>query len=69
MMTYSGHVKNGQILLDEPADLPEGASVKIEIAQTQACITRPKVRRDPPKFEPIKNMGPSLSVQLIKDRR
>jgi len=30
-MTYRGHVKNGQILLDEPAALPEGAQVSVEI--------------------------------------
>lgn len=28
-MTYRGHVKNGQIQLDEPARLPEGAEVQI----------------------------------------
>lgn len=31
-MTLRGHVKNGQIMLDEPVALPEGADVKIEIA-------------------------------------
>jgi hypothetical protein len=30
-MTYRGHVKNGQIALDEPAELPDGAEVKIEV--------------------------------------
>jgi len=30
-MTYRGHIKNGQILLDEPAQLPEGAEVQIEV--------------------------------------
>lgn len=33
-MTYRGHVKNGQILLDEPAPLPEGARVRVEVLQT-----------------------------------
>jgi hypothetical protein len=32
-MTYRGHVKNGQILLDEPALLPEGAEVNIEVVE------------------------------------
>jgi hypothetical protein len=68
-MTYTGHVKNGQILLDEPAILPEGAAVKVELEEVQACITRPKFRGEPPKFEPIKNIGPSISEQLIRDRR
>jgi hypothetical protein len=35
-MTYRGHVKNGQILLDEPVVLPEGAEVRIEVAQEPA---------------------------------
>lgn len=30
-MTYRGHVRNGQITLDEPAPLPEGAEVQVEI--------------------------------------
>ena len=30
-MTYCGHVKNGQITLDKPATLPEGARVRVEV--------------------------------------
>jgi hypothetical protein len=30
-MTYRGHVKNGQIHLDEPAQLPEGAQVDVVV--------------------------------------
>ena len=30
-MTYRGHVKDGQILLDEPVALPEGAEVQVEL--------------------------------------
>lgn len=29
-MTYRGHVKNGVVVLDGPARLPEGASVRVE---------------------------------------
>lgn len=29
-MSYQGHVENGVILLDEPAELPEGTLVRIE---------------------------------------
>jgi hypothetical protein len=32
-MTYRGHIKNGQILLDEPVTLPEGAQVNIEVIE------------------------------------
>ena len=31
-MVYKGHVENGAIILDEPADLPEGALVRVELA-------------------------------------
>jgi hypothetical protein len=30
-MTYRGRVKNGEILLDEPVRLPEGAIVHIDV--------------------------------------
>ncbi len=30
-MTYRGHIRNGQIALDEPARLPEGAPVSIDL--------------------------------------
>ncbi len=29
-MTYRGHVKNGVVVLDESASLPEGMSVRVE---------------------------------------
>ncbi|HEX5472091.1 MAG TPA: hypothetical protein VFW73_09400 [Lacipirellulaceae bacterium] len=30
-MTYRGHVKNGQIALDESVELPEGAEVQVSV--------------------------------------
>jgi hypothetical protein len=30
-MTYRGHIKNGQIMLDDPVDLPEGAEVHVNL--------------------------------------
>ena len=30
-MTYRGHVKDGQILLDDPVSLPEGVEVQIAV--------------------------------------
>jgi hypothetical protein len=30
-MTYRGHVRNGQILLDDPVQLPEGAQVNVAL--------------------------------------
>jgi hypothetical protein len=35
-MTYRGHVKNGQITLDEPASLPEGAEVQVQVVSQQS---------------------------------
>jgi len=32
-MTFRGHIKNGQITLDEPASLPEGAEVRVQVLE------------------------------------
>ena len=40
-MTYRGHIKSGQIVLDEPVALPEGAEVNVEVVKngrSQATI-------------------------------
>jgi hypothetical protein len=34
-MNYKGHVQNGVIVLDEPAELREGASVTIEVTDSE----------------------------------
>jgi len=31
-MVYKGHVKNGAIVLDEPAPFPDGAAVMVQLA-------------------------------------
>jgi hypothetical protein len=31
MHALKGHVKNGQIVLDEPAELPEGMEVRVQV--------------------------------------
>lgn len=66
-MSYRGHVKDGQIILDEPAYLPEGAAVNIEVANPGGRITRASAK--PQKFEPIHMPGPSLADELVQDRR
>ena len=30
-MTYRGHVRNGTVVLDTPAELPEGATVEVNV--------------------------------------
>jgi hypothetical protein len=32
-MTYRGHVKNGQIALDDPVSMPEGAEVLVAFVE------------------------------------
>jgi|GEM_PF-3022445 len=68
-MTYRGHVKNGQITLDESAQLPEGAKVNVEVQEPGSRITHPRVRIKPRKFNPIHMPGPSLADELVQDRR
>lgn len=33
-MTYRGHVRNGAVVLDPPVQLPEGASVEVNVIAT-----------------------------------
>jgi hypothetical protein len=33
-MTYRGHIKNGQIQLDDAATLPEGAQVQVQLIES-----------------------------------
>ena len=39
-MTYSGHVREGLIVLDEPADLPDGAAVVIGVTSMRHVAER-----------------------------
>ncbi len=46
-MTYRGHVKQGVIVLDPPAQLPEGAEVEVRASeQISADATWAEVLRD-----------------------
>lgn len=68
-MTYRGHIKNGQVTLDEPAQLPEGAEVRVEVVEVKARITRPNNPRPVGKFQPIELPGGPLSDDIVRDRR
>jgi hypothetical protein len=68
-MTYRGHVQNGQITFDEPARLPEGAEVNVEVVQKKVRITSPKKRMPLRDFTPIEMPGGPLSDDIIRDRR
>jgi hypothetical protein len=68
-MTYRGHVKNGQIALDAPATLPEGATVNIEVLEERDKEPRPPQRSRERKFQPIEMPGDSLADEIIRERR
>jgi hypothetical protein len=73
-MTYRGHVRNGQILLDEPVELPEGVAVDIELPaqvfqKPSVRISRPERSLPLAKFEPLELPGSSLADELVHDRR
>jgi hypothetical protein len=69
IMTNRGHVKNGQIMLDEPARLPEGAPVRVEVEERSARIASPRPRAKLRPFQPIRLPGDSLADALVRDRR
>jgi hypothetical protein len=39
-MSFRGHIRNGVVVLDEPADLPEGAEVCVERAGRKTLADR-----------------------------
>jgi hypothetical protein len=45
-MIYRGHVKQGVIVLDPPAKLPEGAEVEVRTCASNATSTWAGVLRD-----------------------
>jgi hypothetical protein len=68
-MTCRGHVKNGQVMLDESARLPEGAEVNVEVVEQKTQITSPKNRVPLRKIAPIEMPGDSLADELVRNRR
>jgi hypothetical protein len=34
-VTYRGHIQNGQIVLDEPTELPDGAAVAVQVLESR----------------------------------
>ena len=33
-MTLQGHIRNGVVVLDDPAEIPEGTAVRVEVVET-----------------------------------
>jgi hypothetical protein len=67
IMTYRGRIKNGQIELEKPTRLPEGAQVKVEVIEESEDEQRKRHRRQ--EFKPIEMPGGPLSDDIIRDRR
>ena len=68
-MTYHGHVKNGQILLDEVALLPEGAAVHVDVFPPTPSTSLSTSREKLKAFRPVQMPGGSLADELVDDRR
>ena len=68
LRTYRGQVRNGQITLDEGAELPEGARVNVEVVEEQKTSAE-KRREALKRFPPIEIPGGPLSDDIIRDRR
>ncbi len=65
-MTYRGHVVNGQIVLDQPAQLPEGATVTVEVDAPRDITSPPAIQgtlhdRLKPYIGAIKDLPPDFS--------
>lgn len=68
-MTYKGRVKNGVVVLDKPAELPEGAEVSvrpIKGRRTKGKVSRPATVYDRYKqfIGVVKDMPSDMSVNL-----
>jgi hypothetical protein len=68
-MTYRGQVANGQIVLNERVQLPEGAIVQVEVMEAKLRITHPTRREPFQKFHAITMPGDSLADELVRERR
>lgn len=38
-MVYRGHIQNGRVVLDDEVELPEGARVKVDVAQEEQAVS------------------------------
>jgi hypothetical protein len=64
-MTYPGHVKNGVVLLDDEAILPEGAEVRVELVAEQPAKEIPTLYDSlAPFIGKADGLPPDMSVNL-----
>lgn len=67
-MTCRRHVQHGQIALDDPARLPEGAEVNAEVVEQAVQIICPKRRKPLRDTTPIKLPGGPLPDDIVRHR-
>jgi len=53
-MTYRGRVKDGVVILDPPADLPEGAEVEVRLIEEPRTATQGQ--ESPTLYEQLKDV-------------
>ena len=68
-MTYRGQIAQGQIILSQPIQLPEGTAVDVAVTPLDARIARPRERKKLRQISPLRLPGPSLADELVRDRR
>ena len=69
-MTYRGHVKKGVVVLDSPADLPDGAEVEVRLVgepKTPAAPHRSESGALPPWAKKARELLPRMPRDLPED--
>ena len=56
-MTYHGRIENGKVVLNEPVELPEGAMVRVELANEDNDLA--ELRKDLLRFAGVAEGLPS----------
>jgi hypothetical protein len=59
-MVYSGHIKNGVVIFDQPVVLPEGLEVSVEVPATG--LNKPQRERLPPTQSLLKYAGKAVGL-------
>ena len=58
-MSIRGRIKNGVIVLDEPAELPEGAEVRVQVVPTTTLDAAPS-QTEPPDMTLYEKLKPFI---------
>ena len=70
VMVLRAHVRNGQIVMDEPVALPEGATLKVMVDEDVEDIEPKSSRRGMLEdFEPIRPAKPIKLSDLVIEGR